>query len=202
MLIMVDLVTLQSAAYIAQIVGVIGTLTAAFVAVRSYVNANRRAEEAKKKEQETRDRELETREAQLFNSIYQYYISETMQNALLTLEQVELNNVDDWKALYREREKIKTVSICIDYWDGVGVYVRENLIDVRFVALLMGGTVISFWERFGGGIKDVRREYNFPRVALEVEYLYGRLKVFMGEHPELQFTSPSKEWNTRLVSSQ
>ncbi len=63
---MVELAQLQAAAYIAQITGVIGTLTAAFIAVRSYIAANKRAEEAKKKEQETRDRELETRQAQLF----------------------------------------------------------------------------------------------------------------------------------------
>lgn len=72
---MVDLVTLQAAAYIAQIVGVVGTLTAAFIPVRSYTNANKRNDEAKKKEQDTRDRELQTREAQLFSSIYQQYSS-------------------------------------------------------------------------------------------------------------------------------
>jgi hypothetical protein len=196
------MVDLQTISVLVQIVGVSATAIAAVIGVSSYINSNKRTEEAKKKEQETRDRELETREAQLFNSIYQYYISETMQNALLTLEQVELKNAGDWKALYNEREKLRSVSICIDYWDGVGVFVRENLIDIRLVALLMGGTVVFFWERFGDGLRDVRREYNFPRVALEVEYLHDRLKTFMGEHPELQFTSPSKDWNTKVLASQ
>ncbi len=61
---MVDLVTLQATAYVAQIVGVIGTLTAAFIAVRSYIGSNKRAEES-------RARELETRQAQLFMGIFQ-----------------------------------------------------------------------------------------------------------------------------------
>jgi len=65
---LVDLVTLQSMAYIAQVVGVAGTLIAAFIAVRSYTNVNKRTEESKKKEQETRDRELETRRLQLLTS--------------------------------------------------------------------------------------------------------------------------------------
>jgi len=67
---LVELVELQTIAYIAQTVGVVGTLTAAFIAVRSYINANKRSEEANKKEQETRDRDLDTRQAQLLMQIY------------------------------------------------------------------------------------------------------------------------------------
>jgi hypothetical protein len=41
-------------AFIVQTFGVVGTLTAATIAVRSYLNSNKRA-------QETRERDLETR---------------------------------------------------------------------------------------------------------------------------------------------
>ncbi len=50
-------------ALIVQTLGVVGTLIAATIAVRSYVNSNKRT-------QETRERELETRQAQLFMQIY------------------------------------------------------------------------------------------------------------------------------------
>src|SRR4030042_6004350 len=55
---------------IPQTISVMSAATAAVIGVRSYINSNKRAEEAKKKEQDTRDRELETRQAQLFMQIY------------------------------------------------------------------------------------------------------------------------------------
>jgi beta-lactamase regulating signal transducer with metallopeptidase domain len=84
---MVELVQLQAVAYVAQILGVIGTLTAAFIAVRSYINANKRAEEA-------RARELETRQLQLFMNIYKTHISKTFQH---DVEQI--HHVWEWKDL-------------------------------------------------------------------------------------------------------
>ena len=63
-------------ALIVQTLGVVGTLSAATIAVRSYVNSNKRAEEAKKKEQATQElalkaqqQNLETRQAQLYMQI-------------------------------------------------------------------------------------------------------------------------------------
>jgi hypothetical protein len=43
-------------ALIVQNCGVVGTLIAATIGVRSYINSNKGAEEVKKKEQETRER--------------------------------------------------------------------------------------------------------------------------------------------------
>lgn len=51
-------------ALVVQTFGVVGTLTATTIAVRSYLISNKRAEEARK-------RELETRQAQLFMGLYQ-----------------------------------------------------------------------------------------------------------------------------------
>ena len=63
-------------ALIVQTFGVVGTLSAATIAVRSYLNSNKRAEEFRKKEQETRDRDLETRQAQLFMNLFNSFINE------------------------------------------------------------------------------------------------------------------------------
>ena len=117
---MVDLVTLQATAYIAQIVGVVGTLTAAFIGVRSYISSNKRAEEAKRKEQETRDRELQTREAQLFSSIYQQYTTKEMAKAYWTMSDLKFATVDDWNVLKKDEEKRADWGLVIDYLDGVG----------------------------------------------------------------------------------
>jgi len=57
------MVDVQTMGLIVQTIGVVGTLSAAIVGVRSYVNSNKRA-------QESRDRELETRQVQLFMQIF------------------------------------------------------------------------------------------------------------------------------------
>ena len=61
---MVDLAEIQAAYYIVAATGVIGALMTAVVGVKSYINSNKRAEEARR-------RELETRQAQLFMGVYQ-----------------------------------------------------------------------------------------------------------------------------------
>jgi hypothetical protein len=57
------MVELAEIGLILQTISVMSAAKAAVIGVRSYINSNKRAEEAKKKEQETRDRELETRKA-------------------------------------------------------------------------------------------------------------------------------------------
>lgn len=193
---MVDLAELQALAYVAQIVGVIGTLTAAFIAVRSYINANKRAEDA-------RSRELDTRQAQLFNSIYQQYTSDSMKRSIWTLQNVEFKDLSDFKDTFKDREKIEALDMLMDYFDGIGVFVREGFVDIRLVAQLMGSTIIMFWERLRKGISPARSEFNFPRMGSETEYLYDRLKEFEKAHPEMMITSPSREtFRTDAVSSQ
>ena len=84
---MSELATLQSAAYIAQIVGVVGTLTAAFIGVRSYISSNKRAEEA-------RARELETRQAQVFLQFYSRTGNEKFVRAIQKLMSWNLSDYD------------------------------------------------------------------------------------------------------------
>jgi hypothetical protein len=81
----------------------------------------------------------------------------------------------------------------IDYLDGVSVFVSEGLLDIRLVAKLMGGSTVNLWENIEKGVKACRKEYNFPRIAYDTEYLYNRLKEYEKEHPEMLFASPSKE---------
>jgi hypothetical protein len=50
------MVDLAEIGVILQTISVMSAATAAVIGVRSYINANKRAEEAKHKEQETRDR--------------------------------------------------------------------------------------------------------------------------------------------------
>ena len=69
----------------------------------------------------------------------------------------------------------------------------EGLVDIRLVAKLMGGSTVSIWENTEKVVKAIRKEYNFPRIAYDTEYLYNRLKEYEREHPEMLFASPSPD---------
>ncbi len=182
---MVELVDLQAAAYIAQIIGVVGTLTAAFIAVRSYINANKRAEEAKKKEQETRDRELETRQAQLFMQIYNRWDEEYT----ISFWKIMNAKIGTWQELWSLQETDerlwKDFSRLGMFYEGLGTLVKMDLLDIRYVAYFIASTIRMFWEKIAP-FKDVMRESTFTRNLSETEYLYNRLMKYLDEHPELK----------------
>ena len=170
-------------AYIAQVVGVVGTLTAAFIAVRSYVNANRRAEEA-------RARELETRHSQLYMQINNQINSPEMLGADFDLMTIDMRNTQDYVELCKDKEKYVALAHYGIYYEGIGILVREGLLDIKLISRLLSGPIIWYWEKYGPGYRELRREMNFPRLYVEVEYLYDRIKEYGMEHPELGVTSP------------
>jgi hypothetical protein len=87
------------------------------------------------------------------------------------------------------------------YYKGIGVLVREGLIDIGFVSKLMSGGIISFWEKNRASFIDFREKFNWPRAAIEGEYLYNRVIEYGEEHPELKIKSPTFD-NTQEVTPQ
>jgi hypothetical protein len=116
-----------------------------------------------------------------------------MEKAFWTMSEVKFETVDDWNNLKKDEEKRADWGLVMDYLDGVGVFVGEGLIDIRLVAKLMGGSSVNVWERIEKGVYAMRKEYNFPRIAYDTEYLYNRLKEYEREHPEMLFVSPSPD---------
>jgi hypothetical protein len=62
------------------------------------------------------------------------------------------------------------------FFEGIGVLVYQNLIDVELVAELMSRHVIRFWEKMEPISKEMRRRLNLPRVDEKIEYLYDEMK--------------------------
>lgn len=170
-------------ALIVQTCGVVGTLLAATIAVRSYVNSNKRAEKARK-------RELETRQAQLFMALYQSWYGKDWNEAEQIERLTKFRNADDFIELMKDDKKAQAWNINVTFYEGIGVLVREGLIDIGIVAKLMSGGITSYWDRNREGFIDFRERFNWPRAAIEVEYLYGRVVEYGKEHPELKIKIP------------
>jgi hypothetical protein len=66
----------------------------------------------------------------------------------------------------------------------LGVYVRDGLLDVRYLALISGSTIIALWEKYES-VNNAYREIHGGRWGYEWEYLYNQIKDYFSQHPEL-----------------
>ena len=72
----------------------------------------------------------------------------------------------------------------------MGVLVKEGFVDIRLVALMISGMIMSIWNKFGPIILETREKQGWPRYVVEVEYLYNRLVEYARDHPELGIQTP------------
>ena len=69
--------------------------------------------------------------------------------------------------------------------EGIGVLIKENLVNIRLVAMFFAGLTRQIWEKYKDIILEERKRRNYPRYASEWEYTYTELMKYMKEHPEL-----------------
>jgi len=79
-----------------------------------------------------------------------------------------------------------TIGTLGTYYEGLGVLVREKLLDIRVVALLMTGNILNFWNKLKPLISEAREIAWGPRLFSETEYLYNELMKYLEKHPELK----------------
>ena len=135
--------------------------------------------------------QLETRQAQMFMQIYNQVQDPVQRKAGIHISNLEWNSFEEFAVLFdpekpENAENFEAMSTLIAYYEGVGVLVREGLLDIRWVTLLMAGRTRRLWEKFAPYADDVRRITGQPRWASEWEYLYHELMRTMDEHPELR----------------
>ena len=168
---MVDLPLLQSISYM---VGALGVGVAAI-----YYMFTLRAQ------RENMKHTLQNRQAQLFTNLHQFSMTREAIEARYKAFGLNLKTAEDYQKLEQDKESQYALSMMSQFVEGIGVLVRENLVDVRLVAEFKSGLVLSYWERFGPMILDMREKMNFPRFMVEAEYLARRVEEFGEAHPEL-----------------
>jgi hypothetical protein len=135
---------------------------------------------------------IETRQTQLFMNIYnQGFTNRQFVEDMKTVSRLQWEDYDEYRAIFdstnpetRNNDLARTMIIA--FYEGVGVLVRENLLDIRMVALLMTGPTKDFWEKLKPIAEEVRERTNYPRWCSETEYLYEELMKYISEHPEIK----------------
>lgn len=175
---MIELATLQAASYI---MGSLGVFVAAVYYVLNIQNNMRNQKQT-----------LETRQVQLYMQIHnQGTNNRNFIESFLRVQSLEWGNAKEFLDLMdynnpETRENAIALSTLIGYYEGVGMLVRENMLSVRWVALLFGGWTRMLWEKIAPVAEEVREYNKAPRTWSETEYLYKELMRYMEEHPELK----------------
>lgn len=136
--------------------------------------------------QKTQQITLETRQAQLTMQIYQELISENNLNNFIEIQNWEWEDYDDFERKYGSDDHperwAKRFSV-IRTFDGIGLLLKDGLLDAdRLYDLIRAGT-IQLWMKWGPIIKEQRVRYGYPKDQEGVECARadgGRLIIPLG----------------------
>jgi hypothetical protein len=95
------------------------------------------------------------------------------------------NTFEEYSKLWDDPEFNEAAILVAQTYEGIGVLVKEGLLDIRLVALLICATVRRYGERIKPVLEEGRRAMGYRRWLSEVEYLYDELIRYVGVHPEL-----------------
>ncbi|MDH5790962.1 MAG: DUF4760 domain-containing protein [Candidatus Bathyarchaeota archaeon] len=158
---MVELAEIQAAYYM---VAATGVLVAAFYYIYN-VRTN----------QKTARTTLETRQTQLFMQLFaQYNNKDFMQDFARVAYDIEYENLEDWTRKYgsaADRESWASWARVGRFFDGVGILVRRDLIDMDLVVDELRELILFSWDKMKPWVYEVRVEMKSPHTWENFEYL-------------------------------
>ena len=121
---------------------------------------------------------LETRQTQLFMDLYSVMRNKEFVKDTRELADWQWKDFKDFREKYGQRTNKEANSIFVsvgNFFDGIGLLVKRDLINTDLVDDLMSSWVIWYWDKFGSIIIDYRK-YSGPNYMEWVEYLHNRIK--------------------------
>ena len=155
------------------------------VGIVYYLTIMRNAQKTRELTLKSQENATETRQAQLFMQIYDKWSSTEYTEAWHLINNADFKTYEEMMEFYNKEEYRRAFGKIVGFYEGVGVLVKEGLVDIRLVALLMTGTTTIFWRKMEPFIPEIRK-YGYPRAYIETEYLYDKLMKYIQEHPEIE----------------
>ena len=156
---------------------------AAFYYISTLRNSQRNQELALKAQQQ----QLETRQAQLFMQIYNQWNTTEFGLQYEKCMSMDWTDYEDFENIYMNNaEEVNRFRMIARFFEGVGVLVHRDLIDVTLVDDLFSGEMTRFWEKFEPMVKEIRVRWGWPQSLEWTEYLHKEIRAIMEkQHPEL-----------------
>ena len=131
--------------------------------------------------------QLETRHAQLFLNIYNHLLTnQPTRDAHKLMSNWRWSSFEElWETIFgpENEENMDALFLIGSYYNCVGILVKEDLLDIRFVDT-MTFWIAMFWGLLGPYIDEVRAK-TYQGLFIEAEYLYKELMKYRKEHPEV-----------------
>ena len=127
----------------------------------------------------------DTRKAQLVMQFLEKTSRPDMIESRIKYDKFEWVTANDYIQDISSFDGLNTLNGTLGYYEGIGVLVKEGLLDIRPITLLSSGIIRSMWEKFDPIKYEVRKELEWPRLFIECEYLYYEIMKFHKEHPEI-----------------
>jgi hypothetical protein len=168
------------------------------VSILYYTSVLRNANKTRELQLAAQQQAEETRQAQLFMNIYsQSFADKEWNKAYRKIITADLPNYGEYSKKYdyfnpnpADPEFLEAAAWILSFYEGLGVFVKQGLIDINSIALTMTGATTSLWEKFRPFVYIDREKFNSPRALSEFEYLYDELMKHIEEHPELSTQIP------------
>jgi hypothetical protein len=122
----------------------------------------------------TQQMQLDTRQAQLLMQVYQRMSTPEYVSDWAEILNYEWDSYEDFENKYGSAAHPKKFGKRASIWrsfDGVGLLVKEGLLDVEIVYELLDTGVIYQWMKWETIIKEQRIRYGFPNQSIWFEYL-------------------------------
>jgi hypothetical protein len=114
-----------------------------------------------------------TRKTEIIMKIYERFGSKEIVEAMNKVGSAKFESFDD----YREKYGLTDITEIAVLFDGIGVLLEQNLIDVNMVDQLFGATVYLLWDRIEPVIHAMRKGLNEPSFFAHFENLIIKLNV-------------------------
>jgi len=124
--------------------------------------------------------QLETRQAHLFMTLYETARSREFrrQYYALTMQQT-WNSYEEYLEKYGPTSNMDVFSdhgALIEYFDGIGVLLKKDLVDLEMVKELLFTMIVKTWEKLGPVIIEARKiDVARSELYKNFEYLYNEV---------------------------
>ena len=118
-----------------------------------------------------------TRRTEIIMKIYDRFSSREMVEAMNKVGSAKFESLDD----YRKKYGFTGITEVAVLFEGLGVLLEQNLIDIKMVDRLFGPTLNALWERVQPVLYAMRKGLNEPFFFSHFEYLIKELSAYRKE---------------------
>jgi len=158
------------------------------ISILYYTTVLQNANKTRELQLRAQEHATETRQAALFMPIYETFRNPEFRRQVTEIQQQTWKDLDEFLEKYGPENNPDAYATRIavsSFFEGIGVLVKRDLVDICMVHNLLGVSVVNTWEKIGPVFIDARTRVNEPYIYLDFEYLYNEIIKYRKSLPEL-----------------